>query len=49
MLVKVLKDDFTIDFREYGKIKVPIGTMTSHKTPPTVIIRNITSYVSLTG
>ncbi|MBB4035397.1 hypothetical protein GGR21_001290 [Dysgonomonas hofstadii] len=33
MLVKVLKDDFTIDFREYGKIKVPIGTMTSHKTP----------------
>ena len=31
MLVKVLKENYTVDFREYGKITVPHGTMTCHK------------------
>ena len=33
MLVKVLKEDVTLDFRGYGKITVPGGTMTSYKAP----------------
>lgn len=32
MLVKVLKENYTINFRGYGEITVPQGTMTDHKT-----------------
>jgi len=32
MLLRVLKDDFSVNFRHYGKITIPKGTLTSHKT-----------------
>lgn len=32
MLVKVLKEDVTVSFRNYGNITVPRGTMTNHRT-----------------
>jgi len=32
MLLRVLKEDFKVDFRHYGEITMPKGTMTSHKT-----------------
>jgi len=32
MLLRVLKKDFTFNFRQYGEITIPKGTLTSHKT-----------------
>lgn len=29
---KVLKKDYTVDFRQYGKITVPKGTKVTHQT-----------------
>lgn len=32
MLIKVLKENVTLDFRNFGEITVPIGTKVNHQT-----------------